>query len=375
MTMAATIVGTTSLSRRSTDKIEATVTKSGLEGAILDCDAHLYLEPEVMAEILGPIGGGFVLDFLRQYRGSEDDLSARAKNRADIWGVKGISALGAIEAEERVEALDRTGIRAALLFPNTTAREVREAGPEGMAACRRYNDYAIEWTRRTGNRARAVCQVNMANVGAAIAELDRVLAKGAQGILMGCAQPPAGLSPAHEDWDPFWARLEEAGVPNLSFTFLNRNVPMPYVPVGIDLIDQWRQIGVNVEHQQLETSAYLSNLRGLNYDAGLDFACDFMDEPNIQLAKYLSADASPINYAGYNDPKLDELYEQQARETDPARRAETVREFEEHLFQESYIVPSIWWHRIIVHLDEMKNWYMSPSHYLNQDLQDVWLDQ
>jgi peptide/nickel transport system substrate-binding protein len=156
---------------------------------------------------------------------------------------------------------------------------------------------------------------------------------------------------------------------------MNRNIPMPYVPVGIDLIDQWRQIGVTAEHEQLETRAYLANLRGLNYDVGLDFNCDFMDEPNIQLAKYLSADVSPINYAGYNDPKLDELYEQQSRETDPERRAEILRQFEEHLFEQSYIVPSIWWHRIIVHLAEMKNWYMSPSHYLNQDLQDVWLDQ
>jgi peptide/nickel transport system substrate-binding protein len=169
--------------------------------------------------------------------------------------------------------------------------------------------------------------------------------------------------------------LEEAGVPNLRFTFLNRNIPMPYVPVGIFLIDQWRQIGVEVEHEQLETRAYLSNLRGLNYDVGLDFNCDFMDEPNIQMAKYLSADISPINYAGYSDPRLDELYERQSRETDPERRAQLVREFEEILFEESYIVPSIWWHRIIVHLDEMRNWYMSPSHYLNQDLQDVWLAQ
>ena len=41
--------------------------------------------------------------------------------------------------------------------------------------------------------------------------------------------------------------LKEAGAENLSFTLTNRAVPMPYEPVGIWLIDQWRQIGVNVK--------------------------------------------------------------------------------------------------------------------------------
>src|SRR6059036_2658453 len=38
--------------------------------------------------------------------------------------------------------------------------------------------------------------------------------------------------------------LKEAGSEKLSFTFKNRNVPMPYEPMAIWLIDQWRQIGV-----------------------------------------------------------------------------------------------------------------------------------
>jgi len=53
----------------------------------------------------------------------------------------------------------------------------------------------------------------MAHAEHAITELDRVLKLGAQAVLMSCAKPPGGVSPAHEDWDPFWARLEAAGVP------------------------------------------------------------------------------------------------------------------------------------------------------------------
>lgn len=169
--------------------------------------------------------------------------------------------------------------------------------------------------------------------------------------------------------------LQEAGVENLSFKFINRNVPMPYTPVGVFLIDQWRQIGVTVEHDQPETAAYIASLRGGNFDAGLDFNCDAVDDPNLQLAKYVSANRSPINYSRANDSKLDELYDAQKGELDVEKRKELLREFERHALTEAYTIPTVWWHRIVVTWDQLKGWHMSPSHYLNQDLQDVWLDE
>jgi len=171
--------------------------------------------------------------------------------------------------------------------------------------------------------------------------------------------------------------LQEAGQPNLSFTLTNRNVKMPYEPVGVFLIDQWRQIGLNVKHEQLETRLYLAAQQKDNptYDAALDFNCDFMDEPNLQLIKYISDDKSSINYAGYIDRKLDELYEKQSGELDNKKRYAVLREFEKYELEQAYIVPTIWWHRIIVHDKRMKDWKITPSHYLNQDLSTVWLDQ
>jgi peptide/nickel transport system substrate-binding protein len=169
--------------------------------------------------------------------------------------------------------------------------------------------------------------------------------------------------------------LADAGVKDLKFKFLNRNVPMPYTPVGVFLINEWRQIGVTAEHEQPETRAYISNLRGGNYEVGLDFNCDAVDDPNLQLAKFISADKSPINYGRYNDRKLDELYEKQKGELDSKKRYALLREFERHALNEAYTFPTIWWHRIIVNWKQMKGWHMSPSHYINQDLQDVWLEQ
>jgi peptide/nickel transport system substrate-binding protein len=170
--------------------------------------------------------------------------------------------------------------------------------------------------------------------------------------------------------------LQEAGVPNLTFTLTNRNVAMPYTPVGVFLIDQWRQIGVNVKHDQLETKLYLAAQQRDNptFDAALDFNCDFMDEPNLQLLKYLSHDRSSINYAQQTDRTLDQLFDKQSGELDKKKRYALLREFEKRALDQAYTVPTIWWHRIIITHRNLKGWQITPSHYVGQDLADVWLE-
>jgi peptide/nickel transport system substrate-binding protein len=38
-------------------------------------------------------------------------------------------------------------------------------------------------------------------------------------------------------------------------------------------------------------------------------------------------------------------------------------------------VPFLWWNRIAAASTAMKGWNLTPSHYLEQDLTDVWLDK
>ena len=64
-------------------------------GQILDCDGHLYMEPDVMAEIVGDAGGGWIIDYLRRVRRvATPDQALRDRARDDTWTIKGISALG-----------------------------------------------------------------------------------------------------------------------------------------------------------------------------------------------------------------------------------------------------------------------------------------
>ncbi|MGH7404817.1 MAG: ABC transporter substrate-binding protein [Candidatus Methylomirabilales bacterium] len=169
--------------------------------------------------------------------------------------------------------------------------------------------------------------------------------------------------------------LKEAGVPEgFAFTLKNRNVKEPYEAVGIFVIDQWRKVGLNVTHLPQEGGPYFADFRGGNYETGIDFACDFMDEPDYQLIKFVSGDKSPINYARYKDSVLDELYEKQGRATDPKERLTLIRQMEKRVLDEqAYQFHVLWWQRIIPHWARVKGWKITPSHYLNQDLRDVWL--
>ncbi len=169
--------------------------------------------------------------------------------------------------------------------------------------------------------------------------------------------------------------LKEAGVQEgFSFTLKNRNVKEPYEVTGVFVIDQWRQIGLNVTHMPQEGGPYFSDFRQGNFETGIDFNCDFMDEPDLQLLKFLSSDKSPLNYARYKDSVLDELYEKQGRATNPKERLKFLRQFEKRaLDEQAYWFHVLWWQRIIPHWAKVKGWKITPSHYLNQDLRDVWI--
>lgn len=171
--------------------------------------------------------------------------------------------------------------------------------------------------------------------------------------------------------------LKEAGVPEgFSFTLKNRNVKEPYEIAGVYAIDQWRQVGLNVNHVQQEEGPYFNDLRQGNFDVSIDFQCDFMDEPDLQLFRFISRDRSPINFARYNDSELDELYEKQSKATDLNDRRKLLRQFEKRVLDEkAYQFDLLWWQRIVLHSAKLQGWKITPSHYVNQDLRDVWLSE
>ena len=130
--------------------------------------------------------------------------------------------------------------------------------------------------------------------------------------------------------------LREAGVPDgFSFTFKNRGMPQPYEPVAIWLIDQWRQIGLNVKMETVEASAHVSMLRRGDFDVASDFAVQLHRRARHRPAtKFQSTGISDNNYGRYKDPVLDDLFLKQARAMDPEERKRLLRAFEKRLLDE-----------------------------------------
>src|SRR2546422_8669004 len=169
--------------------------------------------------------------------------------------------------------------------------------------------------------------------------------------------------------------LREAGVPDgFAFTFKNRGIPMPYETVGIWLIDQWRQIGLNVKQETVEASAMVSTSRRGDFDVSSDAQCSFVVEPDIDLQKFQSVGISDNNYSRYKDPVLDELFLKQARALDPEERKRYLRAFEKRLLDEEvHYIYTLQWHRIVPHSAKLRGWTITPSHFLNQQLDGAWL--
>jgi peptide/nickel transport system substrate-binding protein len=198
------------------------------------------------------------------------------------------------------------------------------------------------------------------------------------------ATPPAELNRLAGYWtDPAKSRaearrlLKEAGVPEgFSFTFSNRGIPMPYEPLGVWMIDQWRQVGLNVKQEVIEPAAYYGVIRKGDTQTFMDFQCGYIVEPDLDMYKFLSTSRNPANYGLYEDPVLDALYDKQSRSTNVEERKGLIRQFEKRLLEdEAHYLLTLQWHRIIPHSSKVKGWTVTPSHYLNNTLDNVWLTQ
>lgn len=208
------------------------------------------------------------------------------------------------------------------------------------------------------------------------------------GTVAGLSQPGArfAMSEAELEKIPgYWPDIEksraearrllrEAGVPDgFSFVFTNRGITGPQ-RVGVFLIDQWRKIGLQVTQRVLETAQEFAALRSGDFEVAHDFSCDFVEEPDLTLTKYLSSDRSPINYSRYTDRVLDDLYDRQSREQDFEKRKQLVWEFERReLGEMAHHLMVLGQVRAVTLWDFVKGWKVTPSHYLNQDLATVWL--
>lgn len=169
--------------------------------------------------------------------------------------------------------------------------------------------------------------------------------------------------------------LEEAGVSNLKFKLLNRNVSQPFTPAGVYFVDQMRRIGVTVEHSQVDVGAQKKGILEGEYEVALDGFCGDNEDPRPMLLAYISASRSPRNVTRNEVPEIDALYDKYKAETTPEGQKKVIDELQKAIVTGSYNIPLLWYNRIVALSSVVKGWKVTPSHYVGQNLADVWLDQ
>lgn len=118
-------------------------------------------------------------------------------------------------SKARLGFMDEQDIEATLMLP-TLAVAVEEDLAHDVeltyASLRAFNRWLEEdWSYGQGGRLFGVPMLSLLSLEHALVELDRVLAAGARLVHLRPG-PVGGKSPAHPSFDPFWARLAEAGV-------------------------------------------------------------------------------------------------------------------------------------------------------------------
>jgi predicted TIM-barrel fold metal-dependent hydrolase len=118
----------------------------------------------------------------------------------------------------RLQALDRSGIAAQVIYPNLIGFDshsfLAELGPDlATEATRVYNDFLDEFVSADRHRLIPVGMLPYWDLQASIDELERIREKGFPGVLMAALLSRLGERNLSDPfWDPLLARIQEAGM-------------------------------------------------------------------------------------------------------------------------------------------------------------------
>jgi predicted TIM-barrel fold metal-dependent hydrolase len=161
----------------------------------------------------GPLGPNDI-DKIRARRPGPE---MRASGEFGIMTDKMLDALGAFDAADRPEALDRLGFASQLMFPSFVLLPLHRADIDGDDTDFAYR--AAEICNRAmvdfcsvDSRMLCVSYLSLRDFERAKKTAEQLLASGTNAIMISCNSPHTH-SPSHINLDPVWARIEEAGIP------------------------------------------------------------------------------------------------------------------------------------------------------------------
>jgi len=162
------------------------------------------------------------------------------------------------DRDARLRTMDEQGVERAVFFPTLgvgidglNARNVRMTYKLFHAFNRWLDD---DWGFHHADRIYAAPFIPMLDPLLACAELDVVLERGAKVIVMRPG-PAGGRSPADPAWEPYWSRIEDAGV-----VAAYHACPMPDV-YATSFATMWQSHGIGDQAYESNLELALNHLR------------------------------------------------------------------------------------------------------------------
>jgi uncharacterized protein len=197
-----------------------------VEGRVVyDADSHLmelgdwlaeYADPDVRDD-LRPLylggAGSFVRESIAKAEARHTDADALGALEADIMHDKGWMALGAFDAEQRSRALDQLGFAAQLVFSTFAPTQFEGKDMRLLYGGTRAHNRAIVEFCAGDARLLPVGYAPWGPPELTLQAAQEAIDLGAAAILVPSVPPRDANSPTHPDYHPFWALLEERGVP------------------------------------------------------------------------------------------------------------------------------------------------------------------
>ncbi|MGH6619285.1 MAG: ABC transporter substrate-binding protein [Alphaproteobacteria bacterium] len=168
--------------------------------------------------------------------------------------------------------------------------------------------------------------------------------------------------------------LKEAGYPDLKVSLWNRAVDQPYKILGTWAVDQWRKVGMNADQKVVPSGPWYAGLRKTrDFDVAVDINSQTVINPPIDVSKWTMGAGN--DYTNHQDQKTTDLYLDMLNEPDEEKQYDKMRAYEGRVLKDqAHYIPGLWWYRIVPHRTYLKGWKIGPSHYINQQLQNVWID-
>jgi peptide/nickel transport system substrate-binding protein len=170
--------------------------------------------------------------------------------------------------------------------------------------------------------------------------------------------------------------LAEAGAEGLTLRMVTRSEVPAFRDSATYIAEQLGQVGLNVEVESLDTGAFTAATNERDFDIyPHSIAMDGVVPDSILGAAYTSEGGR--NYGGWDDPAIDEAFIEQSQETDEARRAELIRDFQIEFLETHYHIQMGFVGYGYALNDDIQGWNAEnqPTLYTNMDFETVWIDR